>query len=68
MTTLSIIASLIPVGLGIEEGSELLKATAIVLIGGRLISTLLTLVFVSAMDTIFDDMQQLELGLTRRIA
>jgi hydrophobic/amphiphilic exporter-1 (mainly G- bacteria), HAE1 family len=57
MTTLSVIFALLPVASGIEQGSELLKAAAIVLIGGLLTSTLLTLVFVPAMYTIFDDIQ-----------
>ena len=68
MTTFSIIASLTPVGLGLEEGSELLKSAAVVLIGGLLTSTLLTLVFVPAMYTILDDFQELVLGLVGRIA
>jgi HAE1 family hydrophobic/amphiphilic exporter-1 len=68
MTTFSIIASLTPVGLGLEEGSELLKSAAVVLIGGLLTSTLLTLVFVPAMYTILDDIQERILGLFRRVA
>jgi HAE1 family hydrophobic/amphiphilic exporter-1 len=68
MTTFSIIASLTPVGLGIEEGSELLKSAAVVLIGGLLTSTLLTLVFVPAMYTIFDDVQEFVVGLVGRVA
>jgi hydrophobic/amphiphilic exporter-1 (mainly G- bacteria), HAE1 family len=68
MTTFSIIASLTPVGLGLEEGSELLKSAAVVLIGGLLTSTLLTLVFVPAMYTIFDDIQEFVVGIVRRIA
>ena len=42
---------------GLETGSELLKAAAVVLIGGLVTSSLLTFVFVPAMYTIFDDMQ-----------
>jgi HAE1 family hydrophobic/amphiphilic exporter-1 len=57
MTTVSIIAALLPIAIGIEEGSELLRSAAVVLIGGLLTSTLLTLVFVPAMYTIFDDLQ-----------
>ncbi|HEX9017042.1 MAG TPA: efflux RND transporter permease subunit, partial [Chloroflexota bacterium] len=58
MTTMSIVFALAPVVLGVEEGSELLKAAAVVLIGGLLTSTLLTLVFVPAMFTIFDDVER----------
>lgn len=68
MTTASIFAGLAPVALGIEPGSELLRSAAVVLIGGLLTSTLLTLVFVPAMYTIFDDIQEFVVGLITRIA
>jgi hypothetical protein len=55
MTTLSVMAALLPIASGLEEGSELLQSVALVLIGGLVTSTLLTLVFVPAMYTIFDD-------------
>ena len=57
MTTMSVMVALMPIASGLEEGSELLQSAAVVLIGGLLTSTLLTLVFVPAMYTIFDDMQ-----------
>jgi HAE1 family hydrophobic/amphiphilic exporter-1 len=57
MTTMSVMVALMPIASGLEEGSELLQAAAVVLIGGLLTSTLLTLVFVPAMYTIFDDAQ-----------
>jgi HAE1 family hydrophobic/amphiphilic exporter-1 len=68
MTTMSIIVALMPVAAGLEEGSELLKAAAIVLIGGLFTSTLLTLVFVPAMYTIFDDVQSFVLRQFRRVS
>jgi hypothetical protein len=58
MTTLSVMAALLPIASGLEEGSELLKTAAVVVIGGLITSTLLTLVFVPAMYTIFDDAEQ----------
>ncbi|MBV9355872.1 MAG: efflux RND transporter permease subunit, partial [Chloroflexi bacterium] len=66
MTTLSVMAALLPIASGLEEGSELLQSVALVLIGGLLTSTLLTLVFVPAMYSIFDDLQELVLRLVRR--
>jgi len=57
MTTLSVMAALLPITTGLEEGSELLKSAAVGLTGGLLTSTLLTLVFVPAMYTVFDDIQ-----------
>jgi HAE1 family hydrophobic/amphiphilic exporter-1 len=68
MTTLSVMAALLPIASGLEEGSELLKSAAVVLIGGLLTSTLLTLVFVPAMFTIFDDAQRWVGRLFRRRA
>ncbi len=67
MTTVSVIAALLPIAAGFE-GSELLQAAAVVLIGGLLTSTLLTLVFVPAMYTVFDDFQQWVVNLFRRSA
>ncbi len=52
VATLPVIVSPAPVGIGLETGTELLKAAATLLIGGQLTSTLRTLVFVQAMYTI----------------
>jgi HAE1 family hydrophobic/amphiphilic exporter-1 len=68
MTSLSIIVALAPVAFGAEEGSELLKAAAVVLIGGLTTSTLLTLVVVPAMYTIFDDINNFFVRIFHRIA
>lgn len=68
MTTLSVVAALMPLALGVEEGSDLLKASAVVLTGGLITSTVLTLVFVPAMYTIFDDIEQAFVRLAHRIA
>ena len=57
MTTMSIFASLAPVALRTEARSELLKAAALVPIGGLLTSTLLTLVVVRAIYALFDDVE-----------
>jgi HAE1 family hydrophobic/amphiphilic exporter-1 len=66
MTTLSVQSALLPVATGLEQGSELLRSAAVVLIGGLLTSTLLTLFFVPAMYTVFDDAQGLFGRLLRR--
>jgi HAE1 family hydrophobic/amphiphilic exporter-1 len=66
MTTLSVMAALLPIASGLEEGSELLQSVALVLMGGLLTSTLLTLIFVPAMYTVFDDLQILAVRLLRR--
>jgi hydrophobic/amphiphilic exporter-1 (mainly G- bacteria), HAE1 family len=68
MTTVSVMAALLPIASGLEEGSELLRSAAVVLIGGLITSTLLTLVFVPAMFTIFDDLEHWFARLGRRLA
>jgi HAE1 family hydrophobic/amphiphilic exporter-1 len=68
MTTASVIVALAPIAFGLEAGSDLLKAAAIVLVGGLVTSTVLTLVFVPAMYTIFDDIQNAFARMAHRFA
>lgn len=56
MTTLTTVLGLIPLALGIGEGAELQAPMATVVIGGLVLSTVLTLVFVPVLYTIIDDM------------
>ncbi len=55
MTTLTTILGLVPLALGIGEGAELQAPMATVVIGGLTLSTILTLVFIPVLYTIFDD-------------
>ncbi len=55
MTTLTTVLGLVPLSLGIGEGAELQAPLAVSVIGGLLLSTLLTLVFVPVVYTIIDD-------------
>ncbi len=55
MTALTTILGLAPMALGIGEGAELTQSMAVVVIGGLSLSTVLTLVVVPVMYTIFDD-------------
>ncbi|MBI2941067.1 MAG: efflux RND transporter permease subunit [Chloroflexi bacterium] len=66
MTTAAMVVAMLPVALGVDEGSELRAPMAIVLIGGLLTSTALTLAFIPAVYTIFDDAVALALRLLRR--
>jgi len=59
MTTVALVAGLMPLALGLEEGSETYKGMAAVIIGGMLSSTLLSLLVVPCMYTYFDDLQRL---------
>lgn len=54
MTTLTTVIGLIPLALGIGEGAETQAPMATVVIGGLLLSTLLTLVFIPVLYTVFD--------------
>lgn len=56
MTTLTTALGLIPLALGIGEGAEMQAPMATVVIGGLTLSTVLTLVFVPVLYTVFDDL------------
>ena len=58
MTTAAMVCAMIPVAAKIGEGSETRAPMGIVVIGGLLTSTLLTLVVVPAGYTVMDDLQQ----------
>jgi len=55
MTTLTTILGLVPMALGIGEGGELQAPMARVVIGGLTASTLITLVFVPTVYTLFEE-------------
>ncbi|NLY43074.1 MAG: efflux RND transporter permease subunit [Clostridiaceae bacterium] len=55
MTTLTTVLGLVPLSLGIGEGSELQAPMAVTVMGGLTFSTLLTLVFIPVLYTLFDD-------------
>ena len=55
MTTLTTILGLVPMSLGIGEGAELQAPLARVVIGGLAASTLVTLVLVPAVYTLFEE-------------
>jgi len=55
MTSICTALGLVPMSLGIGEGSELQAPLARVVIGGLITSTMVTLVFVPAMYTLFEE-------------
>jgi HAE1 family hydrophobic/amphiphilic exporter-1 len=55
MTTLTLIAGMIPLALGTGPGAEERRATAIVVIGGQTLCLLLTLLVTPVMYSILDD-------------
>ncbi len=58
MTTVAMIAGMLPIALGIGAGSEARAPMAICVIGGLITSTLLTLVVVPVVFTYVDDFQE----------
>ncbi len=58
MTTIAMVAGMIPSALGVGEGGEFRAPMAIGVIGGLIVSTLLSLVFVPSFFTVMDDVQR----------
>jgi len=55
MTTAALVLAMLPIAMGLGEGSEWRSPMAVTVIGGLLTSTLLTLVLIPAVYTILDD-------------
>jgi HAE1 family hydrophobic/amphiphilic exporter-1 len=66
MTTLTTVLAMFPLALGLGEGAEVRTPLATVVIGGLMFSTLLTLVVVPVIYTVFDDLGKRILPLLRR--
>ena len=63
MTTVAMVAGMVPSALGIGDGGEFRAPMAIGVIGGLIVSTMLSLVFVPSFYTVMDDLS----GLGRRL-
>ncbi|WP_088226365.1 efflux RND transporter permease subunit [Desulfosporosinus sp. FKB] len=57
MTSATMIVSMLPVALSIGEGSEMKKSMAIVIIGGMVMSTLLSPIILPVVYTLMDDLK-----------
>ena len=68
MTTATVVFAMLPLALKLEEGGESRAPMAVVIMGGVISSTLLTLVLVPAVYTILDDGKELVIGARRRLA
>jgi HAE1 family hydrophobic/amphiphilic exporter-1 len=55
MTSLAIVLGMLPVALAIGRGSEFRETIGITIIGGIILSTVLTLLIIPCSYTIFDD-------------
>ncbi len=67
MTTIAMSAGMLPAGLALGDGGEFRAPMAIAVIGGLLVSTVLSLVFVPAVYTIMDDVARGASWLTRKL-
>jgi HAE1 family hydrophobic/amphiphilic exporter-1 len=62
MTTISIIAGMLPIALGKGDGSASRAAMATVAVGGQSLCLLLTLLVTPVLYAYFDDLQSLRVG------
>jgi HAE1 family hydrophobic/amphiphilic exporter-1 len=62
MTTVSIIAGMLPIALGKGDGSSSRAAMATVVVGGQTLCLLLTLLVTPVIYTYFDDLSSLRIG------
>jgi multidrug efflux pump subunit AcrB len=66
MTTVAMVAGMLPSALAVGAGGEFRSPMAIAVIGGLLFSTVLSLVFVPAVFTLIDDVARITWGFGRR--
>jgi predicted RND superfamily exporter protein len=58
MTTIAMVFGMLPIALRIGEASQMRAPLAIAVIGGLILSTVLTLVVIPVTYTLFDDLQR----------
>lgn len=58
MTTVATILGMVPIALGLGAGAELRSPMAVTIVGGLITSTLLSLIVIPVVYTVFDDFRQ----------
>jgi multidrug efflux pump subunit AcrB len=58
MTTIAMVAGMLPAALALGDGGEFRAPMAVAVIGGLILSTLLSLLFVPAMFCLMDDVER----------
>ena len=66
MTTLTTVLAMLPMGLGIGDGAEMMQPMAVVTISGMVISTIVTLFFTPVYYSLLDSMAEKVTGFVRR--
>ena len=56
MTTLTTVLAMVPMAMGIGEGAEMMQPMSIVMIGGMIISTIVTLLFTPVYYSLLDSL------------
>ena len=67
MTTCTLVAGMLPLGLGTGPGAEERRATAVVVIGGQTLCLLLTLVVTPVVYSVLDDLKTRLVGAFARL-
>jgi len=67
MTTLAMIFGMLPIALAVARGGEMRSPMAIAVIGGLILSTLLTLLVIPVLYTVFDNLATWFMGHFRRL-
>ncbi len=67
MTTVAMVAGMVPSAMGLGDGGEFRAPMAIGVIGGLIVSTVLSLVFVPSLYTLMDDLSRFSARAGRRL-
>jgi len=67
MTTVAMIAGMMPIAIGLGADSDFRSPMAIAVVGGLVTSTLLSLIVIPSVFTVFDDLQRIVVRRLKRL-